>query len=106
MIRSPLTQTQIDCLAAIRELTNGDLPPTYRELATRLGVSVGNVHRLLHSLKERRRVTFAYGRHRTLAILDDGVARLTDYDLKAADTGALLSLAARATAIASARGAP
>ena len=69
-----LTPRMADCLSAIRDLSQGGVPPSYRELQDRLGLkSLSGIHRMVMSLKERGIITVADNRARSIEIVGDDV---------------------------------
>lgn len=67
----PPTPEQARALDAIRKLTKGGVPPTYRDLGDALGMAVSAVHRLLTGLKERGHVDFKPRQRRSLRIIGE-----------------------------------
>jgi len=83
-----MTPRQRDCLQAIREMTVDGIPPTYRQLAERLGLSaVSRVHRLVHGLAERGYISLHPARKQTIQLTrpveDMPLDRMTDAVWKA-----------------------
>jgi DNA-binding MarR family transcriptional regulator len=68
--RQPLTSRQAEVL---REIGSSRIPPTIRELAVKLGVSIGTIQDHLARLKELGEVTWRPGAARTLQVVDQGV---------------------------------
>lgn len=82
----PPTTAQAQVLGAIRDLSQGGVSPTLREIGSALGITnQGNVHRLCHQLRARGLIEFAPRRARSIRVIGqfEDLAKLTDADLLA-----------------------
>lgn len=70
-----LTPQQSKLRQLVADLTVDDVPPTYETLAREMGVSKGNIHRLLSGLFERGHVTWEYGKSHSLRLTDPFAAK-------------------------------
>jgi SOS-response transcriptional repressor LexA len=71
-----LTPRQADCLAFIRKrLENGQVAPTYEEIAGHLGIVKSNAHRMVHALAERGHIQMIRNRERSIALVEGGVTK-------------------------------
>lgn len=77
-----LTLRQAKLLDVISSRTVHGVPPTYAAMARELETSRGGIHALLLQLKERGFVTWDFGRHRSLRLVDP-LAGKTNADLRA-----------------------
>ncbi len=51
-----MTPKQAVVLQAVKDLIDGDVTPTYREIAAKAGIAVGNAHRTVQQLIKRKRL--------------------------------------------------
>ena len=65
-----ITPRQGELLKLIASLTRDGVPPCYAKLAASMETSRGDIHRMLTCLRERGHVTWTYGRHRSLRLVD------------------------------------
>lgn len=95
---SPPTREHAKALDAIRDLSRGGVAPSYAELGAALGLkSRGNVHALLHRMRERGLVEFEEGRARSIRIIGELEG------LQSRSTADLVALRDRITSILVAR---
>ena len=79
-----MTPRQDYCLRVIRELTRGEVTPSYRQIADRMGIGVGATHALVQHLIEAGRVVNVGGaRCLRLVTAENRPATLADRILQA-----------------------
>lgn len=68
---TPLTPRQMNCMRVIQDLTDAGagISPTLDEIASKIGTTKGNVHRLLSLLAERGHIERVTSRARSITIL-------------------------------------
>lgn len=94
-----MTPRQAELLTAIKTLTRGEVSPSFDELSAHMGVSKGNIHRLMERLRDDGYIADNRGRKRSLTIVDK-----SGPDLAAMSTADLMILADRIDAELEGRG--
>lgn len=67
-----MTPRQKDLIDVIKRLTVDGVPPTYGEMSQAMGTGKGNIHRILHDLRDLGLVDFNPGHHRTVHVVEPG----------------------------------
>lgn len=81
-----MTPTQQQVLSAVRDLTVGDVSPSFRDIASATGLGVGNVHRIVEILVEEGFLARSDHRCRSLRVVGqfdrEAIERLTPVELR------------------------